>query len=125
MNLRRAPVATAKSLDRHNTSDTHMQGIWLTLVQIVLGVLAACALIVFIASLPVYYIQLHTVCRTTSCAVGQLSPATVQALHSLGISIDGYGLFKLISTTVSAVVAFAVAGAVSYTHLTLPTNREV
>ena len=110
MNLRRAPAATANSLDRHNAPDTHVHGNWLVLVQIVLGVLAVFALIVFIASLPVYSLQLQTVCRTTSCAVGQLTPATVQALHRLGISIDGYALFRLISTIVSAVVSFAVAG---------------
>ena len=97
-------------MNGHHPPDTHVHGHWLVLVQIVLGVLAVFALIVFIASLPVYYIQLHTICRTTSCAVGQLTPATVQALHSLGISIDGYALFRLISAIVSAVVSFAVAG---------------
>ena len=101
---------TTLSPGQHSETGTRLYGRRLILVQIVLGVLVACALIVFIASLPVYNIQLHHVCRTTSCAVGQLTPVTVQALHSLGISIDGYALLRLISTIVSAVVSFAVAG---------------
>ncbi len=110
MNLRRAPIATATRFDGHHTPDTYLHGHWLILAQIVLGVLAVFALIVFIASFPVYYVQLHTVCRATSCAVGQLTPATVQTLHHLGISVDGYALFRLISTIAFAVVSFVVAG---------------
>jgi hypothetical protein len=108
MNHWQTPTSKWAGPDRVAT--TYVQGFWLVLTQIVLGVLAVFALIVFIASLPVYSLQLQTVCRTTSCAIGQLTPATVQALHSLGISIDGYALFRLISTMVSAVVSFAVAG---------------
>src|SRR5260370_1231270 len=110
MNLRRAPTATATRFDGHHTSDSHLHGHWLILAQIVLGVLAVFALIVFIASFPVYYIQLHTVCQATSCAVGQLTPATAQTLHHLCISVDGDALFRLIITIAFAVASVVVAG---------------
>lgn len=92
------------------SADTHVQGYWLVLIQIVLGILAVVTLLVFFASLPVYYMQLQTVCQTTSCAVGQLTPATVQALHGVGISVDGYALFRLSNIIVSALFGFFVAG---------------
>lgn len=93
-----------------SASATRLHGRWLVLVWIMLGGVAVFALFVFIASLQVYYLQLHTICRAASCAVGQLTPATVETLHNLGISIDGYTLFRLISNIASAVVSFAVAG---------------
>ena len=36
-----------------------------------------------------------------------------------------FGLSLITTTLFSTNIAFAAAGAVSYTHLTLPTNREV
>jgi len=53
--------------------------------------------------------QLQTVCRVTPCAPGQLTPAAVQTLHGLGISVDGYALFRLINIIASAFVGFVVA----------------
>jgi hypothetical protein len=53
-----------------SASATRLHGRWLVLVWIMLGGAAVFALFVFIASLQVYYLQLHTICRAASCAVG-------------------------------------------------------
>ena len=39
---------------------------------------------------------------------GQLTPAAVQTLHGLGISIDGYALFRLINIIAYALIGFVV-----------------
>lgn len=110
MNRRRALAALAPRLDEEHITDRYLYGYRLILARIVLGGLTAFALIVFIASLPVYYTQLHVICQADSCASGQLTPTALQTLHQVGISIDGYALFRLISNIVSAMVSFVVAG---------------
>ncbi|TMB80879.1 MAG: hypothetical protein E6J48_09800 [Chloroflexi bacterium] len=110
MNLRRARTVTANSLEGHNAADVHLRGRRLVLAQVALGVLAVFALLVFVASFPVYYMQLQVICRSSSCAVGQLTPVSVQTLHSLGVSNESYVLFRIINTIVPALIGFAVAG---------------
>lgn len=110
MNLRRARTVTANSLEGHNAADTHLHGRRLVLAQVALGVLAVFALLVFVASFPVYYMQLQVICLSSSCAVGQLTPVSVQTLHGLGISNESYVLFRIINTIVPALIGFAVAG---------------
>src|SRR5260370_18384740 len=105
MTLRRAPTATATRFDGHHTSDSHLHGHWLILAQLVLGVLAVFALIVFIASFPVYYIHLPAVCQAISCALGQLPPATAQTLQHLVISFDGAALSMFLRTSPSSVAS--------------------
>jgi hypothetical protein len=87
-----------------------VQEYWFILTQIVLALLALLALLVFLASLPVYFVQMQTVCQATPCAPGQLTLTAVQTLHSLGISVDDYALFRIINIIASALVGFVVAG---------------
>src|SRR6266446_4940914 len=107
--MSRWQTPTTRSAAPVRLATTSLQGYWLVLTQIVLGILALLALLVFIASLPAYSMQLQTVCRVTPCAPGQLTPAAVQTLHGLGISVDGYALFRLINIIASAFVGFVVA----------------
>src|SRR6266566_1053025 len=108
--MSRWQTRTTRSAEPDRIATTYVQGYWLVLTQIVLGILALLALLVFLASLPVYSMQLQTVCQATSCAPGQLTPAAVQTLHGLGISVDGYALFRLINIIASALVGLVVAG---------------
>jgi hypothetical protein len=100
---------TTSSPEPDRVATTNVQGYWLVLTQIVLGILALFALIVFVASLSVYTMQLHTLCRATICA-GQLTPAAVHTLHSFGFSVESYVLFNLINIVASALISFVVAG---------------
>jgi hypothetical protein len=104
----RTPI-TANAQPDH-VATTYMPVYWLVLTQVVFGVLTLFALLVFVASLPVYFMQLQTVCHANSCAAWQLTPATAQALHAHGISVQSYVLFRLINTLASALVGFIVAG---------------
>src|SRR6266487_501680 len=108
--MSRWQTRTTRSAEPDRIATTYVQGYWLVLTQLVLGILALLALLVFVASLPVYSLQQQTVCQTTPCAPGQLTLAAVQTLHGLGISVDGYALFKLINIIASALVGFVVAG---------------
>jgi hypothetical protein len=103
------PTTTRRS-EPDRVTTARVQGYWLVLIQIVLGILALFALLVFVVSLPVYDMQLQTVCRATSCTPGQLTLAAVQTLHGFGISIDGYVLFRLVNIVASALISFVVAG---------------
>jgi hypothetical protein len=108
--MSRWQTPTTRSAEPDRVATTYVQGYWLVLTQIVLGILALLALLVFLASLPVYLMQLQIVCQATSCAPGQLTLAAVQTLHGLGISVNGYALFRLINIIASALVGLVVAG---------------
>jgi hypothetical protein len=101
---------TTRSSEPDRIATTNIQGHWLVLMQIVLGILALFALLVFVVSLPVYAMQLQTLCRTASCTAGQLSQAAVQTLHNFGISVNSYVLFRLVNIVASALISFIVAG---------------
>ncbi len=55
MNLPSAPAQVRVNSDQHRTTGTRLQGPWLSLVRLVWVVLSILALILFIASLPVYF----------------------------------------------------------------------
>jgi hypothetical protein len=92
-----------------DTTDASLPSRQLILVRYLLGAVASLALIVFIASLTIHFDQLRTVCRSSICVPGQLTPATLQTLHHLSISADGYALFRLLTAGGAALVSFAVA----------------
>jgi hypothetical protein len=83
------------------------------LVRVVWGALVAFTLVIFVASLPVYYEQLQALCQA-NCASGQLSPATAQTLQSIGLSPNDYALFRLILAIAYAVVGFVVGGVLAW-----------
>ena len=55
MNLPSAPAQVRVNSDQHPTTGTRLQGPWLSLIRLVWVVLSILALILFIASLPVYF----------------------------------------------------------------------
>src|SRR6266567_6690798 len=112
--MSRWQTLTTRNAEPDRVATTYMQGYWLVLTQIVLGILVLFALLVFVASLPVYSLQLQTVCRAIPCAAGQLTPAAVKALHGFGISVNIYVLFRLINIVASALFGFVVAGVLAW-----------
>lgn len=112
--MSRWQTLTTRNAEPGRVAATYMQGYWLVLMQIVLGILALFALLVFIVSLPAYSLQLQTVCWAMPCTAGQLTPAAVKTLQGFGISVNSYVLFRLINIVASALFGFVVAGVLAW-----------
>src|ERR1051326_9197055 len=91
-----------------NASDTHLPGRWMMAAHIVWAVLIVCTLVLFFICLPVYFAQLQMLCRTASCAPGQLGLSATQALRKLGLSLQNYATLSLLLTGTWSFVWFAV-----------------
>jgi hypothetical protein len=74
---------------------------WLILIILILAF--------FLANIPVYFAQLHTVCIHPLCAHWQLTPTNVEALQKVGLSVTIYAVFNLILSLFSVLVWFAVS----------------
>ncbi|MBV9230173.1 MAG: hypothetical protein JOZ18_12735, partial [Chloroflexi bacterium] len=98
------------SIPPANAPTTRVPHRWLLLARSVCALLILLALGIFIATLPVYYTLLQTVCTVTAqCAVNQLSTHAIPVIHSLGLSLHAYATiavsFKAISVLIYVVVA--------------------
>lgn len=100
---------TTMSSDRQSEAGTRLYGRWLVIAQGVWVILVVLAFAVFVASLPVYFIQNQTICAGTACPPGQLSPGSAQAFESLHLSLSTYATFRLLLAVVTAFVYFSVA----------------
>ncbi len=109
MNLPSAPLEASVSTDRLSTADTRLHGHWLVIAQVAWVILAVLAFAVFVASLPVFFIQNQTICAGATCPAGQLSPDSAQAFESLHLSLRTYATFRLLLAIITALVYFSVA----------------
>jgi hypothetical protein len=100
---------TTKSPDRQSEAGTRLYGRWLIIAQIAWVILVVLAFAVFVASLPVYFLQNQTICTGAVCPPGELSPASAQAFESLHLSLSTYATFRLLLAVVTAFVYFSVA----------------
>jgi hypothetical protein len=74
-------------------------------------VLALVLLANFMASIPATYGQLHTICSNSTfghCNIWQPTPANMQALHHLGLSLDTYAAYTLTMDVLASLVFLAV-----------------
>src|SRR5438128_2008259 len=78
-------------------------------VRVAWGVLVVFTLVVFVVSLPEYHEHLQSLCQK-NCAPGQLTPATVQALQNINLSMNTYALFRLILAMSHELVGIVVGG---------------
>jgi hypothetical protein len=92
-----------------NVTERRLQRRWLTLWHSVWGAIAALTLIVFIASLPVYWAQLQVVCRAVSCPPGQSTPAAAHALQGLGLTLGAYATYQVVLQVVVTAISWIVA----------------
>jgi hypothetical protein len=79
---------------------------------------AALSLGLFLLGLLPYAGELHTICTTQTGACyldGALSPVGAQALHELGLSVDGYVWFTIVVTVLVALV-WASVGLMIFWH---------
>jgi hypothetical protein len=98
-------IVLANSADRVSGPDTILRGRWLLLARSVWILLVLLMISIFVASLPVYFALLHSVCSVASqCASGQLSAKTAPVIHSLGLSLNAYAVIVVSIKVVSVLV---------------------
>src|SRR5215218_2277386 len=95
------PAAPAKPL----------RGRFLILARATWIVVAALTLSLFAAGIPFEFAMFRTVCQP-ACTTGQLSPAGLQALRDLGLSLDFYAAYAVVLDVVLAAVYGTVAAVI-------------
>src|SRR5258708_16343739 len=89
-------------------SETHLRGGWLDVRRMGSALIVVLALDVFVASLPVAFMQLRIACADI-CPSGQLTSAQAHSLHQLGISLGAFATFELAVTILTSLVWFGIA----------------
>jgi hypothetical protein len=103
-------ILTPKDAQVSTDLAPRLRGRWLLLARLVWLAISALALGFFAVSIPTYLLLLQTLCNTSFCAYGQITPETAQALGGVGVSLDDYAIANLVATITSSFVWFAVAG---------------
>lgn len=98
--------------DLRGLADTRLHKYQLILARSIWGLFAGLSLVVFFASLPLYFSELQSICKGANCVQGQPTHATVQTLHALGLSISSYALGELAILICTAWVGFVVGGVI-------------
>lgn len=98
--------------DLCSLADTRLRGYQLTLARSIWVLFTGLSLVIFFASLPLYFNELQSICESANCIQGQPTHMTVQALHSLSLSISGYALGELVILICTAWVGFVVGGVI-------------
>src|SRR5215831_4522232 len=93
------------------TSSPQVSGRWLVALRTLWLLLAIGLLLNFIAGIPADHAQLQTVCAQNpiQCAVWQLTPGNVQALHRLGLSVDTYAVVVTLGNVGGSLLFLALA----------------
>jgi hypothetical protein len=89
----------------------------LALVHVGWIIVVAFDVMLFLPSLPLYFVLVHIPCASTSlvgCAVGQLSPGGLLALSRLGISVDAYAAAALAVVGGASLICFAIGGLIAW-----------
>jgi hypothetical protein len=101
------------SIPAASAPSTRLPRRWLFLARSTFALLVLLTLGVFIASLPVYFALLQTVCTVaTQCASGQLSTHTAPVVHALGLSLTVYATVAVSIKGITVLVWVAVAGVI-------------
>ncbi len=96
-------------------SSPRLQGRWLAIARAIWIVLALLLLANFIASIPASYDQLRTICTNSTfghCNIWQPTPANMQALHRLGLSLDTYAVYTLTIDVIASLVFLSVGAVI-------------
>ncbi|MGI9122922.1 MAG: histidine kinase [Rubrobacter sp.] len=84
----------------------------MTLARVAWMVVAALSVTLFIAGMPAEVALLRDPCPTPRCATGQLPPAGLRALETLGLSPEAFAIYLVTLDTIFAAVCCAVAALV-------------
>src|SRR5829696_6299706 len=108
-----APTSRTAKPERDPAVDQRPpRGHVLTLARIAWISVAALAVSLFAAGLPVEFALLHDPCPTPRCATGQLPPAGLRALEALGLSPEAFAVYLVTLDTNFAAVCCAIAALV-------------
>ncbi|MGH8058090.1 MAG: protein kinase domain-containing protein [Candidatus Entotheonellia bacterium] len=97
-------------MNPESTSSAALRGRWLLIAQAIWLALATLTVGLFIASVPLRYAELQTICPAVPCFNLQLSVDQVRALEALGLSIGFHATYSVTLEVIFAVVYGAVAG---------------
>ena len=108
MNIQHAPTEMTESRERLSSARLH--GRWLLLARGVWITLVVLTLVIFGASLPVYIALRQTLCTGTECAYGVLlTPAQVEVLKGIGLSLSDYVAYTVAFTLATIVLCLGVS----------------
>src|SRR5260221_8162529 len=108
MNIQHAPTEMTESRERLSSARLH--GRWLLLARGVWITLVVLTLVIFGASLPVYIALRQTLCAGTECAYGVLlTPAQVEVLKGIGLSLSDYAVYTVAFTLATIVLYLGVS----------------
>lgn len=107
MNSQHVVARTASHQEPHREINTRLHGGWLWLARAVLLTISTLYLIVYIVGIPIYFAQIFP--SHHNCIEDCLSPADIQSLHALGISIMAYAVYWTAINLLFVLVYFAVA----------------
>src|SRR6266516_4881241 len=100
MNLQDAhpvPAEAGLNADSRRAADPRLHGLALVLARTGWVALAVLALVTFMISVPIYNVQLQTLCVAenpdTSCMAEQLAPQHLPALEASGFSLETYASY--------------------------------
>ncbi len=123
MNLRRMPEPATVRLEVPVTAETGLRHYQLVFARVVWGVLVACALGMFVISLPGYIAQLQTLCTGAACSNGQLSYDALTTLEHVGLSLGEYVTLNvaliLMATLIGCILALLLVFRRSYDWMAL------
>jgi signal transduction histidine kinase len=93
-------------------SNARVQEQWLLPVRVAIAIVAVLALAVFFIGVLLNFAQFRTVCTPLSCADGQLTPESAQALQALGLSLDAYAIMNVVFLVIQALVYYLLAAVI-------------
>jgi hypothetical protein len=114
MNRVKTQQTSANGLAASSTAKTRLSGSKLIFARVVWLALVIPGLVLFIASLPVYFVQLQRACvDVVTCNItGSLSSKGLQDLSAIGLSVSAYAaliiIFFVIIVTIWSVVGFLI-----------------
>lgn len=107
MNLRTDQASPIASQHQGDSTSTCLTGRRLLAARIALFAITTLNLIIYAVGTPVYFAQLFP--SNHHCFEDCLTPANIQSLHALGISISAYAIYQVALNLLFAIVYFAVA----------------
>jgi hypothetical protein len=91
---------------------TTLHGRWLLTARVVWIAVAILVLVLFVASVPIAYAQIHAVCREAECSFWRLAPEDVRALQEIGLSAGLYAAYNVALDVVYTLGFWAIGAAI-------------
>ncbi|MBO0781458.1 MAG: hypothetical protein J2P37_21775 [Ktedonobacteraceae bacterium] len=112
MNIQQLLPHQAARSQQSDTTIPRLQGSVLLLARGVWIAVVIAALIIFAASMLMYFTALHTIVHTgvTGASQDLLTPSSARELYTLGISVDFYATYLVVSKAIFVVIWCIVGG---------------